>query len=78
MVSASALALLVAAGAAAEPNETNCRALGFAPSLLCSSCSKLAEHVGKEDALVGECEGCCNEDSSALGVFASAHMDVCK
>lgn len=53
------LFLLGVAVAVEEGNETACRSLGFAPSLLCSSCSKLGEFVGTEDVLVGECKGCC-------------------
>lgn len=78
--SLAALLLAGAAVAAAEkPSEAECKALGFAPSLLCSSCKKLGDFVGAEDALIGECQGCCTEDDSAsASTFARATLDVCK
>ena len=75
------VALLVCARAARanEANETECRALGFSSTLLCSSCSKLGEFVGESDPLIGECQGCCKEDSDhASVVYASAVLDVCR
>ena len=76
------LLLLVASSSLAageETNETTCRGLGFAPSLLCSSCTKMGEFVGADDALVGECNGCCTDDVSNSGtVYAKAVLDVCR
>ena len=76
----SAVVLLCYAQVAADDaNETECRALGFGPSLLCSSCHKLSEFVGESDPLVGECTGCCKEESDhASVVYASAVLDVCR
>ena len=76
----SAVVLLCYAQVAADDaNETECRALGFGPSLLCSSCHKLGEFVGESDPLVGECTGCCKEESDhASVVYASAVLDVCR
>ena len=77
----SAVVLLCYAQVAAadDANETECRALGFGPSLLCTSCHKLGEFVGESDPLVGECTGCCKEDSDhASVVYASAVLDVCR
>jgi len=75
--------LLVGAAAGAEDaeqrlDEAACRALGFGPSLLCSSCDRLGEFVGADDALVGECRSCCTADSSSSSVYASATLDVCR
>ena len=76
----SAVVLLCYAQVAADDaNETECRALGFGPSLLCSSCHKLGEFVGESDPLVSECTGCCKEESDhASVVYASAVLDVCR
>lgn len=76
----SAVVLLCCAQVAADDaNETECRALGFGPSLLCTSCHKLGEFVGESDPLVGECTGCCKEESDhASVVYASAVLDVCR
>ena len=76
----SAVVLLCCAQAAADDaNETECRSLGFGPSLLCTSCHKLGEFVGESDPLVGECAGCCKEESDhASVVYASAVLDVCR
>ena len=73
------LSLLLVAGSARgeEVNATECRALGFAPSLYCSSCDKIAGLVTEGDALIGECRGCCTEDP-VKGAFAGATFDVCK
>ncbi|KAL1520223.1 hypothetical protein AB1Y20_023693 [Prymnesium parvum] len=69
--------LLLASALADDANETACRALGFAPSLLCSSCTKLSEFVGAGDALFHECRGCCTEDFSNAGiVYSRAVLDV--
>ena len=72
--------LLLAAAARAEPsNESECRTLGFAPSLLCSACDKLSEFVPADDALVGECRGCCTEEVSGhSGTYAQATLDICR
>ena len=71
--------LLVAATASAEPDEAACRALGFAPSLLCSACDKLGEFVSSDDSLVAECRGCCTEEVSGhSGTYAQATLDICK
>ena len=74
------LTLLVASAAADGPDEAACRELGFAPSLVCSSCDKLGEYVGDaSDALVAECRQCCTEEAAgASGVYASATLDICK
>ena len=78
----AALLLGCAAFAAADASassEAECRKLGFAPSLLCSNCKKLGDFVGAEDALVGECQGCCTEDETATASsFQRAVLDVCK
>jgi hypothetical protein len=73
----SVTTLLVAA-ASAEPSEADCRALGFAPSLLCGSCTKLGEFVGVEDSLVAECEACCTAEESSASSYARATFDICK
>ena len=75
--------LLVGAAAGAEESaekldEAACRALGFGPSLLCSSCDKLGEFVSSDDALVGECRSCCTADVSSGSSYASATLDVCR
>lgn len=77
-------AVLIMAAAsvrAAEPLDAErCRELGFAPSLQCSMCAKLEEHTRAhtgDDALIKECEQCCNE-SAPQGTFARATVDVCK
>ena len=50
-----------------------------APSLLCSACDKLGEFVDADDALVGECRGCCTEEvSSHSGTYAKATLDICR
>ena len=50
-----------------------------APSLLCSACDKLGEFVDADDALVGECRGCCTEEVSGhSGTYAQATLDICK
>ena len=55
------------------------RFFGQAPSLLCSACDKLGEFVSADDALVGECRGCCNEEVSGhSGTYAQATLDICK
>jgi len=72
-------ALLAVASAEKPSNETACRELGFGSSLLCSSCAKLGEYVGAEDALVTECNGCCTDDVSNSGtVYSKAVLDVCR
>jgi len=61
------------------PDESKCRELGFAPSLLCSACDKLGDFVDADDALVGECRGCCTEEASGhSGTYARATLDICK
>lgn len=61
-----------------KQNETACRALGFAPSVLCSSCGKLAEFVGAEDPLIGECQQCCTADVNSVTSYPRAVLDVCR
>mmetsp|Transcript_30428 Transcript_30428/g.78929 ORF Transcript_30428/g.78929 Transcript_30428/m.78929 type:complete len:81 (-) Transcript_30428:582-824(-) len=61
----------------ADVNATECKTLGFAPSLYCSSCDKLAGTIAEGDPLVGECRGCCMDDPVNKG-YASATFDVCK
>ena len=75
----AALPLLVAA-AAAERDEANCTALGFAPALLCSSCDKLADvGISADDPLISECRGCCTEEVAGTGgTYANAVLDICK
>lgn len=75
----AATLLLLGAAARADPNASaeECRALGFAPSLSCSSCAQLQQHVN-DAALLGECRQCCSEDASADSVYAKAQIDVCK
>lgn len=70
------LVLLGICSARAE-NASECKSLGFAPSLYCSSCDKLSDVVSATDPLVGECKGCCTPDPEK-GSFASATFDVCK
>ena len=51
----------------------------FAPTLLCSGCTKLAEAIGEEDSLVGECRSCCTEESiTAVGSYPRATLDICR
>lgn len=72
-------ALLLVSSARAESEEGSCRSLGFAPSLLCSSCVKLGEFVAADDPLLAECNGCCTEDISHSGViYSKAILDVCR
>jgi len=73
-----AAALLAATAAAEPPSEAACRALGFAPSLLCSSCAKLGEFVGADDSLVTECQQCCTAEEASASSYARATLDVCK
>ena len=76
---AAVLLLAASAARADEANETACRALGFGPSLICSSCTKLGEYVGESDPLVGECQGCCKEEADhAAVVYHGARLDVCR
>ena len=74
--------VLLASLAAAQPEErlgeAECRALGFAPGLVCGSCAKLGEFVGQDDALVGECGRCCTAESNESQHFARAVLDVCR
>ena len=72
--------LAVAAGADTNKSSTEeCAKLGFAPTLLCSACTKLGEAVGPTDALVEECTGCCTEDvSGSSGTYAKATLDICR
>ena len=72
--------LAVAAGAETNKSSTEkCAKLGFAPTLLCSACTKLGEAVGPNDALVEECTGCCTEDvSGSSGTYAKATLDICR
>ena len=77
--SVAPVALLVAAAAAERQDEATCRSLGFAPSLLCSSCDKLVEHVPAEDPLIGECRSCCTEEVTGTGgTYSQAVLDICK
>jgi hypothetical protein len=55
-----------------------CGELGFAPSLLCSSCAKLGEHVGAHDPLVNECLGCCADEAAGAKKHSRAILEVCK
>ena len=76
---AAAVVLLLGSAMADEANETACRSLGFAPSLLCSSCSRLGDYVGSEDSLVGDCKSCCTEDVSNSGtIYPRAVLDICR
>jgi hypothetical protein len=59
-------------------SESECRTLGFAPSLLCSSCAKLAEFIPTGDSLLGECQSCCTDDIADNGSYSHATLDVCK
>ena len=74
--------LCVAVAAATEPESKMdakaCAKLGFGPSLLCSSCTKLSEAVGSEDALVAECMGCCTQDVTNSETYAQATLDICR
>ena len=71
--------VLLLGAARAEPDEAACRALGFAPSLLCSSCDRLGDHVGLDDPLTSECRGCCVEEVNGTGgSYAQATLDICK
>jgi len=79
MGAARLAALLLVAHVSAEPDETRCSHLGFGPSLLCSSCDQLAEHVGAEDALVEECRGCCHQEVTGTGgTYPQATLDICR
>ena len=74
-----AAVVLLLGTARAEADEVACRKLGFAPSLLCSACDKLSEFVPADDALVGECRGCCTEEVSGhSGTYAQATLDICR
>lgn len=72
--------LFAAALASTDKNDAaTCAKLGFAPTLLCSACAKLGEHVGAEDTLVTECSRCCTEDvAGASGTYAQATLDICR
>lgn len=72
------LVLSSAAASTDGPGSERCRSLGFGPSLLCTSCTKLAEHVGKDSTLVEECAGCCTDEAQRASHFAKAVLDVCK
>ena len=74
------VALLVAGAAASKPDEAACRSLGFAPSLVCSSCDKLGEYVANaSDPLLAECKQCCTEEAAgASGQYNSATLDICR
>jgi hypothetical protein len=74
---AAHLVLLGIVGSAQAENASECKSLGFAPSLYCSSCDKLSDLVSATDPLVNECKGCCTPDPEK-GSFASATFDVCK
>ena len=73
--------LALAARAECDSNKSTeeCAKLGFAPTLLCSACTKLGEAVGTSDVLVEECMGCCTEDvSGSSGTYAKATLDICR
>ena len=73
------LVVSAAASTAAQPDEAKCKSLGFAPSLLCSACDKLGEFVPADDALIGECRGCCTEEVNGTGgTYAKARLDICR
>jgi len=57
----------------------SCAQLGFAETLMCSKCQKLRQHVPANDPLIGECDGCCIDDTAKTmkQQFASASLDVC-
>ena len=76
--SAAVVFALASATSESPPTEAECRALGFAPSLLCSSCVKLGEFIPADDPLLGECEQCCTPEAAGAGAFARATLDVCK
>ena len=68
---------LVVAFASAEIDEAACAKLGFAPTLLCSACTKLGEHIGEDDSLVSECQGCCTEEvAGGSGTYTQATLDI--
>jgi len=75
------LTLLAALSAArGETNGgVNCAELGFAETLMCSSCRRLKETV-KDENLVRECNACCVDDSDtgSKAVFTSAVLEVCQ
>ena len=74
-----AAVVLLLGTARAEADEVACRKLGFAPSLLCSSCDRLGDHVGLDDPLTSECRGCCVEEVNGTGgSYAQATLDICK
>ena len=71
--------LVVSAASAQAPDEAACKALGFAPTLLCSACDKLGDFVPADDALVGECRSCCTEEVNGTGgTYAKATLDICR
>ena len=73
------LAFSALAYASSQRDEAACAKLGFAPTLLCSACTKLAEHVGMDDSLVDECNECCSEESAgSSGTYAQATLDICR
>ena len=80
MAAARLLLLGVASAATQEesrPSEAECRTLGFAPSLLCSSCAKLGDVLG-DDVLVRECQQCCTAEDAEAMHYAKAILDVCR
>ena len=72
-------ALLVCLVGSAAGAGLSCREKGFGDSLQCSSCKQLKAAVGDDDELVGECEGCCSDDSAREGAktFNEAKLEIC-
>ena len=72
--------LLLCAASVSEsliPGSEECRELGFSGALMCPSCDQLADTIGAEDSLIGECRGCCTE-IAVTQRMAHARLEVCK
>lgn len=75
LVTITAILLICGIGAHAEES---CQDMGFAETLLCSGCDKLAQYV-KDEQLLSECRKCCLEEakSDPNQKFAFATLVVC-
>jgi hypothetical protein len=76
-----------AAASTSTSSAADCKAQGFAESLMCSGCDRLAAALSASSAeaqsareLLAECRNCCTaeETGKAAVVYAEATLEVCQ
>ncbi len=72
----SVLSLSLTTIDAKKSKSNKCSTLGFASTLVCSTCNKVAAVVGDEGKkLIKECKGCCQSDGAVS--YVEAKFSLC-